>query len=95
MFKNINDVFYGRINGYKKIQKLTDEEYDKFLDLYINWKIWIDGINNPMECGNEEVFQEIANTNKQPLDEFVKLLHKKYGTNSTDHGIIFKYIVNR
>jgi hypothetical protein len=96
IFQKISDKFHNTIDGYKIVYNLTDEEYSKFLDLYRDWHIWLDGVGDPMDLPETwKIFEETAAENKPKLDAYVDKLHVKYGTNSKEYGIYKKRIVER
>lgn len=61
------------------------------------YDVFKNGEFDPMESPEaQKTLGEIArDIHKPKLDKFVAELHKKYGTNSKEHGILKGYIVLR
>lgn len=90
----ISEFLFNKVNGYKIIHRLTNEERDMFDKLYFDWKIWISGLSDPMEDDEiKSTFQSIADFREIPLKEYNKKIHIKYGTDGKSHGIFEGYIV--
>ena len=95
--EKIKDKIKNESYGMKIIHNLTDNEYEKFRELYRDVQIWKDGIGDPIESEESwKIFEDVAKMNKVKLDKYVDELHEKYSTNKRDYGISKgKYIVVR